>query len=262
MKKYEKIRRDTERKGTIAAIVLVTAFHASLTVFGLTSGFTYLNPPPPEQSFLIDFSEPDTPVKVIQQRRGSAPLSENPDRSRPVNLVQRSEAQEKGTQANEASEATVDDFGDVEKYEPAREKPIDRRALFHAADNKTDKDTLAAQTASKVSDALKAGHAQGNTKNGKAYGEPNAHLKGRNTVGNVQRPAYEAQESGIVVMDIWVDQYGTVQKASVNATGTTVNNEKLWAAARSAAMNTHFNQTAEAGALQKGTITYHFNLVK
>ena len=75
--------------------------------------------------------------------------------------MQRSEAQEKGTKANEAPEARGDDFGDVEKYEPSREKEIDRRALFHAADNKTDKDTLAPQTAREPGDELKAGHASG-----------------------------------------------------------------------------------------------------
>lgn len=156
----------------------------------------------------MDFSHEDEKVAVVQQKNGSRPQAENPDKTKPVELVQHSEAQEKGTKANEAPEATVDDFGDVEKYEPPREKEINKKALFHAADNKTDKDTLAAQTARKVSDALKEGHAQGNAATGKTTGEPNAVVKGRSVNGTIAKPAYSVQDAGIVVVSIWVDQYG------------------------------------------------------
>ena len=150
----------------VIALVVTVVFHASLIVFGSFNGLTYIYPPPPEQSFVIDFSEDNEKQVVRQQKKGSAPQVEEPDRTKPINIVQRSEAQEIGKKENLAQEATVDDYGDVEKYEPPREKPIDKRALFHAANNKSDKDTLAPQTASKVTEALKEGHAQGNTKAG------------------------------------------------------------------------------------------------
>ena len=174
--------------------------------------------------------------------------------------MQRSEAQHEGTNSNEAPEATVDDFGDVDIVEPKREKEIDRRALFHAADNKTDKDTLAQQTADKVTDALKAGHAQGNTKTGETAGEPNAKVPGRSVNGTLPRPSYAVQAAGKVVVDIWVDNYGNVQKAVAGVEGTTVNDKTLWQAARKAALGAHFNMSADAPALQKGTITYVFKL--
>ena len=174
--------------------------------------------------------------------------------------MQRSEAQNKGTKSNEAPEAKVDDFGDVDIKQPEREKEIDRRALFHAADNKTKKDTLAPQTADKVTDALKAGHAQGNTRTGETSGEPNERVAGRSVNGTLPRPAYAVQASGKVVVEIWVDQYGSVQKAVAGAEGTTVSDKTLWQAARKAALGAHFNMSADAPALQKGTITYIFNL--
>lgn len=259
MKKYQEIRKDTEKKATVLAVICTIALHVCVAVFGVFSGLTYIYPPPEEQSFLIDFSQPEK-VAIVQQHRGSRPQAENPDKTKPVELVQRSEAQEQGTKANEAQEATVDDFGDVEKYEPPREKPIEKRALFHAANNNSQKDTLAAQTASKVSDALKAGHAQGNTKTGKTSGEPNAVLKGRSVNGVIAKPAYTVQDAGVVVVSIWVDQYGNVKKAQPGAPGTNVNNSTLWAAARKAALETHFNVDGEAPALQQGTITYIFEL--
>ena len=140
------------------------------------------------------------------------------------------------------------------------EAEINRRALFSAADNKSQKDTIAAQTARKVSDALKAGHALGNTKTGETSGEPKANLKGRTLNGTLPRPSYTVQAEGTVVVDIWVDNYGNVQKAVAGGEGTTVSNKDLWLAARKAALGAHFNMSADAPALQKGTITYIFKL--
>lgn len=259
MQNYRQERVRQEKRGSVVGIALTLALHALICIGTVFSGLDYLYPPPPENTFLIDFSEPE-PEKPKQVRDGSQPSSEEVDRSKPLEIVRRSEAQQEGTKANKAPEAVVDEHGDVEVKQPPREKPIDRRALFHAADNKTDKDTLAAQTAAKVSDALKAGHASGNSLSGKTDGQPNAHLKGRKVVGSLPKPTYTVQESGIVVVSIWVDQYGTVQKAQAGATGTTASSSKLLQAAREAAMKAHFNTSADAPALQEGTITYIFTL--
>lgn len=259
MEKYRQERQRTENIAKTSGMVLTIAAHVVLAVFGVFTGLKYIYPPPPENTFLVDFSEVED-ERPVPAKTGNQPHAEVVDKTKNIELVQKSEAQNKGTKANKAPEARVDEFGDVEVKEPKREKVIDKRSLFHTADNKAEKDTLAAQTASKVSDALKAGHASGNTSKGKLDGEPNAHLKGRNTVGTLAKPSYGVQEEGIVVVTIWVDQYGKVKKAIAGAEGTTVSNSKLWQAARDAAMNTHFNQSADAPALQQGTITYKFKL--
>lgn len=259
MERYRQERARQEKIGRVTGITLTVLSHLLLAVFGVFSGLKYIYPPPPENTFVIDFGEPE-PEKPVQVRNGTQPQAEVIDRTRKIELVQRSEAQHEGTKANKAPEAKVDDFGDVEVKQPEREKEIDRRALFHAADNKTDKDTLAAQTASKVSEALKAGHASGNTKTGKQEGTPNAHVKGRTVEGVLPKPVYTVQEEGIVVVRIWVDQYGSVTKALPGVEGSTISNSNLLAAARKAAMGAHFNMSAEAPALQEGTITYVFSL--
>ena len=257
---YLKEREKQEKQSRASGAVFTVAVHVALLVSFFFAGFTYLDPPPPEQEqILIEFDEPEI-KRPRQTWNGSRPQAVKPDRSKPINLVQRSEAQHEGTNSNEAPEATVDEFGDVDIKEPKREKEIDRRALFHAADNKTDKDTLAQQTADKVADALKAGHAQGNTRTGETSGQPNAKVPGRSVNGTLPRPSYGVQASGKVVVEIWVDQYGNVQKAVAGAEGTTVTDKTLWQAARKAALGAHFNMSADAPALQKGTITYIFNL--
>ena len=257
---YIRERERQERLSRNGGVVFTIVVHIALLVCFLHAGFTYLDPPPPEKELiLIEFDEPEI-ERPRQTWNGSRPQAVKPDPSKPINLVQRSEAQHEGTKSNEAPEATVDEFGDVDINEPKREKEIDRRALFHAADNKTQKDTLAQQTSDKVTDALKAGHAQGNTKTGETSGEPNAKVPGRSVNGTLPRPSYGVQASGKVVVQIWVDNYGNVQKAIAGAEGTTVSDKTLWQAARKAALGAHFNMSADAPALQEGTITYIFRL--
>lgn len=257
---YLRERERQEKKSRVTGIALTVSIHAAILICCFLMGFTYLDPPPPEQEhILIEFDEPEI-QRPRQTWDGTRPRAVEPDPTKDINLVQRSEAPNEGTKSNEAPEATVDDFGDVEVPEPERKKEIDRRALFSAADNKTQKDTLAPQTARDVSDALKAGHASGNTRTGETSGEPNAKLAGRSVNGTLPRPSYAVQASGRVVVDIWVDNYGNVQKAVAGAEGTTVTDNTLWQAARKAALGAHFNMSADAPALQKGTITYIFKL--
>lgn len=258
--RYLQERERQEKRSRATGIVLTSVMHAGLAASLFVTGFTYLDPPPPEKEMiLIEFDQPEieTPRQIWN---GTRPQAEEPDPTKPTNLVQQSEAQNEGTETNEAPEAQVDDFGDVDIKDPAPKKEIDRRALFRTADNKTSKDTLAAQTAREVSDTLKAGHAQGNTRTGETSGEPNAKLAGRSVNGTLPRPSYNVQASGKVVVAIWVDNYGQVQKAVPGVEGTTVSDKNLWQAARKAALGAHFNMSADAPPMQEGTITYIFNL--
>ena len=245
------------RNSVLTGVFLTVVVNAGLAVVLATSGFTYLDPPPPDkEQILIEFEEVEV-EKPKQRRDGTKPRAEVP--SKEINLVQQSQAQNLGTKTNQAEEATVGDKGDVEVPEPPR-KEINKRALFSAANNKANKDTLAAQTAREVTNALKAGHALGNTKSGETSGEPKANLKGRTLNGSLPRPSYPVQANGTVVVKIWVDNYGIVQKAIAGAEGTTVTDKDLWNAARKAAMGASFNMSADAPAMQEGTITYIFKL--
>lgn len=82
-------------------------------------------------------------------------------------------------------------------------------------------------------------------------------LKGRSINGVL--PTFVSDKTGKVVVEIWVDNYGSVQKAVAGAEGTTVTDKELWNKARSSAMSASFNMSADAPAMQKGTITYFLN---
>ena len=257
---YIQKRRKQTIKSRATGVVLTVLVHAALVVFFFATGFTYLYPPPPEQQqIVIDFEELEE-KEPEQVWDGSQPQAE--EVSKEIELVQESQAQHLGSKANEAPEATVGDKGDVEVPEPVREKPIDRRALFSAANNKTEKDTLAAQTAREISDALKEGHPKGNTETGETVGEPKAKLEGRTHNGTIPKPKANFDKSGIVVVDIWVDNYGNVVEAKAGGEGTNITDATLWNEARKAAMKASFNMSANAPAMQHGTITYIFKITK
>ncbi len=174
--------------------------------------------------------------------------------------MQRSESPHQTTAKNNLTPATKPDtFGDVETPAVEQEKALDPRAAFPGM-GKKDTSLTAPHGAREAGQTFKAGQPGGNTDAGKTEGSANAHLEGRGTEGSLPRPSYNVQESGTVVVAIWVDNYGKVVKAQAGADGTTVTDKALWAAARNAAMNTRFKQKMDAPAMQQGTITYVFKL--
>lgn len=83
-------------------------------------------------------------------------------------------------------------------------------------------------------------------------------LADREANGVLPVPSYDGTVSGTVVVQVWVDNYGQVQKAVAGVEGTTISDQAIWQAARKAALGAHFNMSADAPALQEGTITYMF----
>ena len=264
MEKYQREQERQMKNSRVAGGTL--AFCVCIIVLLLLEfrGMNYLDPPPPDESpITLDFAEvEEVKQKPKQQWNGTRPTVENPDPTKPTELVQHSEAPVQGTKENLAQESTVDNFGDVETPEPPREKPIDKRALWSSANNLADKDTLAPQTSSQPSDKLEVGHASGNIKEGNQTGAPNAKLAGRTVIGALPSPSYNVIESGKVVVDIKVNRDGTVVEAQPGASGTNLTNKTAWEAAKKAALKTQFNLKADAPEFQYGTITYIFNITQ
>ena len=75
----------------------------------------------------------------------------------------------------------------------------------------------------------------------------------------VARPSVTTRESGVIVIQIKVDQYGRVKKATVDKAKTTIMDRAICNSAIEAAMSTQFNMSAIAPKRQKGTITYRFD---
>jgi len=85
-------------------------------------------------------------------------------------------------------------------------------------------------------------------------------LTGRSAV-SLPKPAYPGEnEEGYVVVEVSVDKFGKVTKATPGAKGSTLMNTAFLRAAEQAALRTRFNENPEAPAFQTGTITYRFVL--
>lgn len=257
-KRYTSERYRQTYNAGIFGVLLSIGLNAVIVCACHFNGLKYIYPPPEEKTLLVEFEQRDFP-EIKLKKYGREPSAEDPEPEKTVEYVQKSQAQNKGVKQNQAREATVGKDGDVDVAEPEREEEIDTRALFHAAKN-SDKDTLAAQTAREVSDALKAGHAKGNIEKGGLDGTPSARVEGRTTVGIPAKPGYNVQNEGTVVVEIWVDRMGMVVRAIPGVEGTTVTDSEMWKAAAQAAFKTRFNQNPESPEQMKGTITYIFKL--
>jgi hypothetical protein len=259
MKQYLRERNERERNSVLTGIVLTVAVHVCAAVLVSFTGIKYLYPPPPESTMLLEFEED---VEMPEQKPGREPKGEDVDPEKTIELVQRSESPNVSKKPNVTPATKPDTHGDVEVPEPPRkeEPALDPRATFPGMAKK-DTSITSPHSASEGSTEYKPGQPTGNVNKGDSEGKPNAHLEGRTVdKAGLKKPVYASQESGKVVVKIWVDQYGKVQKAVPGIEGTTVTDKALWTAAKNAAMETGFNMSASAPALQEGTITYIFNL--
>lgn len=257
MKEYLRIREARRKAAVVSGLVLTLGVHAVAVAIVSFSGMKYIWPPPQEQTFLIDFTEDEQ--EPVKKKYGIQPRSELVDKKQPIELVQRSESEYVAKKDNLTPATKQDEFGDVETPEVKQEPELDPRAAFPGMAKK-DTTLTAPHSAAEENANFKAGHAQGNARNGVTEGRPNAHLEGRSVDGAIPKPTYNVQEEGTVIVKIWVDNYGKVTKAIAGMDGSTVTNKTLWAAARKSAMETHFTMKADAPALQEGTITYIFKL--
>lgn len=147
-----------------------------------------------------------------------------------------------------------------ETEEVEEEKPVvNQRAMFKApvtknADNDKQSDDKKDYMERGIPEGLKdinryEGH--GGSGDGPAYD-----LGGRGAK-SISSPSKEFSEEGTVVVDIWVDKDGRVQRAEIGK-GTTIVNSSMLESAKRAALNSIFNKDDKAAELQKGSITYTF----
>lgn len=73
------------------------------------------------------------------------------------------------------------------------------------------------------------------------------------------KPRYNCDAEGLVVVRIWVDNNGVVQKAEGGISGSTTSNTCLVQRAEEAALNSRFEADITATSLQLGTIRYRFS---
>jgi len=146
----------------------------------------------------------------------------------------------------------------IEEPQPKKEEPkVNERALFKPVKivENTSSEGITETPGDQgiVNGGQEIANYQGQ---GGSGGGPSYDLGGRNAK-SLQRPSSDFNEEGTIVVDIWVDRDGRVQRTQIGK-GTNIANTRMRETALNAAKASVFAPDKDAAELQKGTITYKF----
>ena len=231
------------RNKTIAIAVTVTV-HVIAVVLLIVMALTTPLPLPGEAGVEVNLGMYNQGMGVQQQPKPKKVVETPAPKTEPVK-------EQTVTQDNEEAPA-------IEPPKPKKEEPkVNQRALFKPA--KTQEEPSSEGKTQTPGD-------QGNPNGGKdinnyegqggSGGGPSYDLGGRGAK-HLSRPSSDFNEEGTIVVDIWVDRDGRVQRAQIGK-GTNIANTRMQQTAMNAALSSVFAADKNAAELQKGTITYNF----
>ncbi len=231
-------------------------FHIGVVLILIFSGFYFPDPPPPEEGVMVAFGEPDA--------GSNAEVQGSPEETQEVSSVQESAPEEQLTQDTEETPVTSSKTAENPKKtsEPAKEEQKQE-------ERKPDSKSLFTKS-SKKGGGTGDGDKEGQKGDPTGVDEGNPDVTGSGTSGIKFSLAGRSlkekitindrpQESGLVVVDIWVDKNGNVVRAEPSLKSTTTS-AKLWKIAKEAAMRAKFSPKEDGPEQQKGTITIEFKL--
>ena len=253
--------KKSKRKGIIGTIL----FHAFLLVAFLFMGLTYQDPPPSEEGISINFGFIDEGFGEIEPKDAEEVTEIVEEEIIEQQIESKEEIVTQSTLETPTLEKTEKKKKVVKKEELKEEiikekKPeVNKKALYPGS-----KKTKTSSEGNKKGDGNQ-GSIDGNQnseiyegggigKNGTAY-----QLGGRK-VEYKEKPIYNLQVEGKVVVIITVDRLGNVINAIPGAKGSTTLNKQLLQRAKTAALKTKFDPKQSAPTNQQGKIVYLFSL--
>ncbi len=257
---YNPENREPLLWGTVAVLLYVTML---IVVMAFVS-FTQITTDPSAEGILVDFGETISGDGL--EELTSTDVAATPP---PIQEMEQ-ESIETDPQAEVALEEQRVESPTKEPT-PQREQPIEQRdtviveervvnqnALFPGRGEQSSA-TSQGSTATSGNQGSESGTVGGAAEGSVGVGDqPTFELAGRSVVGSLPLPTYGANVSGRVIIDITVDEGGTVTSATYRAQGSTTNNSQLVAAAREAALKARFTPSDDF--IQGGSITYVFKM--
>lgn len=250
-----------KRSGLITTIVI----HVLLLILFLFTGLI-VPVPIPEQGILINFGTTDEGVGDVQPEEMNTSESEEVVEEQEVEAVpQPTEiVEEVITQDDvEAPEITKTEPVNVEtevveEIEP--EPVVNPAAMYTGKKNTEAAESYEGETGNPGDQGSTDGSKESNV-HGNSTGNAKSgfFLAGRSIV-NRYVPKDRTQETGKVVVIIWVNRYGKVTRATPGSKGSTTTNAQLYKIAKDAALKTVFSSNTRAAEEQKGTIEYIFKV--
>lgn len=267
-----------QKKDKRKAMIISLSIHAVLLVLFLFFGLTSIQPKP-EEGMMINFGNTDTGLGDTESDPAQSEVVEEQidEEVRPVESVATPAEpiveQEVVTQEMVEAIALQKEKKRQEKIEADKQAEIERERVEKA---RIQEEKRAASAALFAKAKEGQGKGEGNTQpggnQGSADGTPGAphglggsgdglsfNLGGRSMV-SAPKIVDTSQKEGKVVVEIIVDKYGKVVKATPGARGSTTTDRHLEKLATEAAYNTKFNAKTDAAIQQKGTMTFIFVL--
>ena len=251
-----------KRKGLIISIVL----HTILLIIFAFYGMTYLDPPPEDQSAIpINFGDTDFGMMTDNTNPPSETESEPVEESvepDPVEAVEEDIATQNNDDAPSIDEKKEKKEEIVEPVEKEPERKPNRALNLADRMKKNDQQGGGDGTTDQAGDQG-AQNGDPNSKNYDGIGGNGTgssfNLSGRSRKF-IPKIKDDSQDEGTVVVDIIVDKFGKVVRATAGARGSNTTSAILYKKAREAALNTKFNANPDAAEAQKGTMTFIFIL--
>jgi len=233
-----------ENKNKTIAIGITVAVHAAVIAVLFILALTTPLPLPGEAGVEVNLGMYNEGMGVQQQPKPTKVVEAPKPKPEQVK-------EETVTQDTEEAPA-------IEEPKPKEELKVNERALFKPVNQPVEQQSSEGNTETPGD--------QGNPNGGQnianyegqggAGGGPSYDLGGRNAK-SLPRPSSDFNEEGTIVVDIWVDRDGRVQRAEVGK-GTNISNARMRETAKQAALQSVFAPDKNAVELQRGTITYKF----
>lgn len=265
-----------KNKNKIYGVIVTAAFHAVVLVLLLTIFFRTPLPLPGEAGVEVnlsmyepglgtEFNESNAKEPVIEE---SEPVvEEQPEAIEEVVEETIEDIVSEDEEIPSIEETVNNEDQEEEKKEEIEEKPeeikaeekpvVNRRALFQV-NNNGNKASSEGITEGSGEDGSHDGLKDLNRyEDSSGSGNGTAYDLGGRGAKSISSPSRDFREEGKIVVDIWVNKNGIVERAEIGR-GTTITDSSMHESAKKAALSSIFNKDDKANELQRGTITYTF----
>ena len=255
---------------------MTIVFHAVAIILLLTLCFRTPLPLPGEAGVEVNLgmyaqgmgvsNKPNTAPKPTPSKPKAEPaptppsedITSNDEETPAIEPEKKKDVKETEEKQADKQEVTKEDVQEPQEEKPEEKPVVNQNALFKVPTNNNNNSSSEGNTQQEGVQGSPNGlkdidRYEGN---GGSGGGPAYDLGGRGAK-SISSPSKDFSEEGVVVVDIWVDKSGRVQRAEIGK-GTTITNTAMRSSAIQAAKSSVFHEDENAADLQKGTITYKF----